>query len=71
MRSMIGPLKHVLAQMVGKRLCMSKEEVAAPVVMLESIFTIASIEAKEGRDVPIIDLPGAFLCDNSDKDVII
>ena len=49
---------------------MSKNEVAAPTVMFESIFITAALEAKEGRDVAIVDLPGAFLHANNDNDVI-
>ena len=49
---------------------MSKEEVAAPMVILESIFVTAAIEAKEGRDITVMDLPGAFLYADNDDEVI-
>ena len=49
---------------------MSREEVASPMIMLESIFTTAAIKASEGGDVAIIDLTGAFLHAESDKGVI-
>ena len=42
---------------------MSKDEVAAPTVMLESIFIRAALEAKE-RDMAVMDLPGAILHTN-------
>ena len=40
-------------------------------MMIESIFKTATIDAKEGRDLAIIDLPGAFLHVWNDKKVII
>ena len=49
---------------------MSKEAVAAPTMMLESIFVTAAIEAKEGRDVAVMDLPGAFFDADNDDEVI-
>ena len=39
--------------------------------MIASIFTAVSIEAKEGRDVAIIDLSGAFLHAWNNENVII
>ena len=38
-----------------------KMDTTSPTVMTESIFTMATIEAKEGWDNVIFDLPGAFL----------
>ena len=49
---------------------MTKEEVAAPTVMLEPIFVTAAIDAKEGRDIAVMDLPGAFLHADNDDEVI-
>jgi hypothetical protein len=40
---------------------MTKEEAASPTVALESIFITAAIEAREGREVAIVDLPNAFI----------
>ena len=37
-----------------------KEEGASPTACLSSIFITAAIEAHEGRDMAVIDLPGAF-----------
>ena len=46
---------------------MTKEEAAAPTVALESVFVIATIDAKEQWKVVTIDIPGAFLhADNKD-----
>ncbi len=42
---------------------------ALPTVMAESVLITAAIEATEGRDVAVIDLPGAFL--NLDMDEVV
>ena len=42
----------------------------SPTVMTESIFTTATIDAKEGHDVAIFDLSGAFLHAKNDEMVI-
>ena len=39
----------------------AEEEAASPTVSLESVFITCAIEAKERRDVAVMDLPGAFL----------
>ena len=45
----------------------AKGEAAAPTVTLESVFITSTIDAKEGRKVVTIDIPGAFLhADNGD-----
>ena len=53
--------KTVKGQMVcnGKptREWLTKEESASPTVSLESIFLLAIIDAKEGRDVMSADIP--------------
>lgn len=49
---------------------MSNDEVAAPTVMLESIFITVAIEAKEGRDRAIIDLQVSFLYAWNKDDVV-
>ncbi len=41
----------------------AKEEAAAPTVALESVIITSTIDAKEGRKVVTIDIPGAFLDD--------
>jgi hypothetical protein len=40
-------------------------------VALESVFITSTIDAKEGRKVVTIDIPGAFLHANNDDYVII
>ncbi len=45
----------------------AKEEAAAPTVVLESVFLISKIDAKENREEVTINIPGAFLhVDNKD-----
>ena len=46
-----------------------KSDSASPTVSNEAIFITCAIDAKEGRDVAIIDLPGAFLHATNDEDV--
>ncbi len=48
----------------------AKEEAAVPTVVLESMFITSTIDAKEGRKVVTIDIPGAFLHANNDDYVI-
>ena len=52
-----------------QRWYLSKDEVAALTIMLESIFIAAGLEANEGGDVTVMDLPGAFLhATNEDRE---
>ena len=44
-----------------QRKVFTKEEVASPTVATEIVFTTATIDAFENRDVATVDLPGAFL----------
>jgi hypothetical protein len=44
-----------------QRTWMSKEEAASPTVMLESLLLTAIIDAKENRDVCVVDIPHAFV----------
>ncbi len=39
----------------------AKEEVALPIVGLESVFATAAIDARENREVVTINIPGAIL----------
>ena len=47
-----------------------KEDAASPMVSLESILITCTIEAHENRDVAVIDIPGAFLHTETDKDIV-
>ena len=42
----------------------TKEDSSSPTISLEALFTILIIDAQEGRDVEIFDVPGSYL--NSD-----
>ena len=53
-----------------QRACAETTETPSPIVITESIFTTAPIDAKEGRDVTIFVLPGAFLHAHNDEKVI-
>jgi hypothetical protein len=48
---------------------MAREDAASPTVATESIFLTAVIDALEGRDVAIIDIPGAFMQVDIDEQV--
>jgi hypothetical protein len=45
----------------------AREDAASPTVATESIFLTAVIDALEGRDVAIIDVPGAFMQADMDE----
>ena len=47
-----------------------REDTASPTVMTESVLITAAIDAEEGRDVAVIDLPGAFLHADMDDLVV-
>ena len=40
---------------------MTKEDTSSPTVSLQSVFITCEIEAHEGREVAIIDIPNAFV----------
>jgi hypothetical protein len=45
----------------------AKEEVAVPTVVLKSVFSTLTIDAKEDRKIVAINIPGPFLhADNED-----
>ena len=44
----------------------NKEEAASPTVSTEAVFLTAIIDALEGRDTAIVNLPGAFMQANMD-----
>ena len=39
----------------------SKEDASAPTIAIESMMLLAPIDAREGRDVATLDIPGAFM----------
>ena len=46
-----------------------KEEATSPTVALESVLLTSVIDAHKGRDVAVVDIPGAFLQTDLDDDV--
>ena len=55
----------------GRKQCetSTKSEATSPTVALESVLFTATIDAHEGRDVAIADIPGAFLTADMDEAV--
>jgi hypothetical protein len=47
----------------------TKQETTSPMVLTESVFLTAVIDAHERRDVGCYDIPGAFLHADSDEDI--
>ena len=45
----------------------AREDAASPTVATESIFLTTVIDALEGRDVAVIDVPGAFMQADMDE----
>ena len=50
-----------------QRIWMSKEEAASPTVALESVMLSAVIDAKEEREVAVVDIPNAFVQTENEK----
>ena len=50
-----------------QRLWINKDEVSSPTVATESIILSAIIDAKEGREVAILDIPNAFIQTENEK----
>ena len=50
---------------------MLKEESTSLTLTMEAIFITSIIDAKEKREVAVVDLPGVFLHADNDQDVII
>jgi hypothetical protein len=48
----------------------SKESAASPTVSNEAVFLTAAIEAREKRDTATVDIPGAFMQANREKEII-
>ena len=45
----------------------TKEEATSPTVAIESVFLTSCIDAMEGRDIAIVDIPGAFMHADMDQ----
>jgi hypothetical protein len=50
-----------------QRRYIAKEDAASPTVASEAVFLTAVIDAREGRDVAILDVPGAFMQADMDE----
>ena len=48
----------------------TKEKAASSTIMLESILITATVEAMEEREVAVIDLPGAFLHAENEREYL-
>jgi hypothetical protein len=54
-----------------QRKYIAKEDASSPTVATESVFITAVIDAEEGRDVAVVDIPGAFMQANMDEETIV
>jgi len=52
-----------------QRKYISKEEATSPTVSTEAVFLTAVIDAMQGQDVAVVDVPGAFMQANMDEQV--
>ena len=50
-----------------QRTWINKEEAGSPTVLLESLFLTSTIDAKERREVAIVDIPNAFILTENQK----
>jgi len=50
-----------------QRLWINSEEVSGPTVAVESVMLSAIIDAKEQREVAVVDIPNAFIQTNNEK----
>ena len=54
-----------------QRLYKSKEETYSLIATTESIFITTLLDAQEGRDVTVVDIPGAFLQTKASNNTLI
>ena len=47
----------------------NKDDASAPTIVIESVMISCTIDAKEGRDVATVDIPGAFMQADMDETV--
>ena len=51
---------------------MEKDELASPIVAMDSVFITTTIEAVKNRDIAVVVLPGAYLsADMDDKEEVL
>ncbi len=65
----MGRSKPELAQMEKQKDTSTKGEFTSATVALESVLLSCTIDAKESRDVAVMDIPGAFLHSDIDDNV--
>ena len=58
---MAGSKEGIVQMEASSANWMGKDDTASPTVMLQSVFLTCGIEAHEGRDVAIVDIPNAFI----------
>ena len=54
-----------------QRLYKTKAETSSPTAAIKSVLITGLIDAQEGRDVAVVDIPGAFLQTKASDDTII
>ena len=54
-----------------QRLWMDKDEAASPTVLLESVLLTSVIDAREEREVAVVDIPNAFVQTDMEGDKVI
>ena len=47
---------------------MGKDDVTSPMVVLDSVFITTAIDAAKGREVSVVNLPGAYLNVDTEKE---
>jgi hypothetical protein len=66
-----GEIKgHACADRRKQCKTINKEDAASPTMATESVFIPAAIKAHEGRHVAVFDIPGAYLHNETNEDVI-
>jgi Reverse transcriptase (RNA-dependent DNA polymerase) len=54
-----------------QRKYIAREDASSPTIATESVFLTALIDAEEGRDVAIVDIPGAFMQAEMDEETFV
>ena len=48
-----------------------KEEVSSPTVVIDPVFLTSIVDAEQGRDVAVVDIPGAYMHADIDEHIIV
>jgi hypothetical protein len=54
-----------------QRKYIAKEDASSPTIATESVFLTALIDAEEGREVAVVDIPGAFMQADMDEETFV